>query len=409
MKRPILGLWFAVAAFCLGVFQGLTPVLGAVRTGVAYSTSADATTGRRPKYWREVLEDLDPNLRVFTHLLMKLEKQQVTSVEYNLFEDDDTPLWSRINFAAGYAAGAVSIVVDDGTVFGTNFRVINSATGEVMLVTGVASNTLTVTRGYNGSSAAAIVDRDWLLVFGELVYEGGDIGSIRTYVPTTVTNYTEIFREPYGYTNTDAAEEKRGPNDPERDRVKALRNIKKRMEFSLRFGVKREEGAGATLQRHTGGFESYVSTNVFSANGALSEPFLLAVAEKVFRYGTGEKLFLCGRQARMDLAALGLKAESVISATDSRNWLGIKIERFVTPFGDWGFVTDHSLQNGYADRCHIVDIGHVNLAVLRGLKHLMNRQGNGEDQVKNEFLTELGLMLALEKAHGYIKQTTLSL
>lgn len=401
---------FLLAALALIV--GTPPEIAfgvTVRTGV--SNTLAGNQDRRPFNWRNTLEMLDPDLAPFTHLLMKLERQRTDSVKFYLFEDDDVPIWSRVNNGAGYSAVATSIVVDDGTLFYTDARVINTRTGEIMLVASVSTNTLDVTggRGYDGTSAATINDNDWLLVLGEVVYEGDDIGTIRTSVPTTVYNYVEIFRKAYGYTKTNEWERKRGPNDPERDRTIALRELKKQIEYSMRFGRRLETGTHPNIRRRTGGLE-YFATQVCNANGALSEPFLLSVCEKAFRYGDRQnKLCFVGRDARLQLDALGLAAQSVIEASDSRNWLGMEIRMFRSSFGTLRMVTDHSLSNGYAGRMHIVDASHVNMKIGRDLQHLTNRQGNGEDQVKNEFLMEAGLQLDTPNAHTIVKGATAAL
>jgi hypothetical protein len=63
-----------------------------------------------------------------------------------------------VNNGAGYSASATSIVVDDGTELAIGQTIIIGT--EQLLVTNISSNTLTVVRGLNGTTAATITDND---------------------------------------------------------------------------------------------------------------------------------------------------------------------------------------------------------------------------------------------------------
>jgi hypothetical protein len=67
-------------------------------------------------------------------------------------------------------------------------------TGESMRVTAVAVNTLTVVRGV-GSTAQALNDQEEILIANTAQPEGDASKPARTRNPTTVTNYTQIFRD----------------------------------------------------------------------------------------------------------------------------------------------------------------------------------------------------------------------
>lgn len=64
--------------------------------------------------------------------------------------------YDQINYASGYSASDTSIVVDNGDLFKKND--IIEIGSEVLRVTAVSTNTLTVRRGYMGSTAATIAD-----------------------------------------------------------------------------------------------------------------------------------------------------------------------------------------------------------------------------------------------------------
>ncbi len=79
-----------------------------------------------------------------------------------------------------------TFVVDNGSKFAANDIIRVSDSAELMQVTNVSTNTLTVTRGYLGTTAEALANDDVLLIQGDgynpegLFFEG-----LRTYVETT--------------------------------------------------------------------------------------------------------------------------------------------------------------------------------------------------------------------------------
>ncbi len=64
------------------------------------------------------------------------------------------------------ATTATSFVVDNGSRFQAGDQVRPGTSGEVMLVTGVIGNALTVQRGYGGTTATALADDMKLLIIG---------------------------------------------------------------------------------------------------------------------------------------------------------------------------------------------------------------------------------------------------
>ena len=61
-----------------------------------------------------------------------------------------------VNNASGYTATDTSLVVDDGSKFGIAQTILIGS--EQLYITNIATNTLTVTRGVNGTTAATIAD-----------------------------------------------------------------------------------------------------------------------------------------------------------------------------------------------------------------------------------------------------------
>ena len=103
-------------------------------------------------------------------------------------EDILTPV-TKINFAAGYAADATSLVVDDSRPFAVNsvaYTTLNDG-AEAMLVTAVNHTTraLTVTREYGDTIAQAIVDNQVIMAGASVLAEKGSFNTGTGQVPAS--------------------------------------------------------------------------------------------------------------------------------------------------------------------------------------------------------------------------------
>jgi hypothetical protein len=109
-------------------------------------TVNDATTLTTPAYYRIENEFVLCSTKAGNVLTCTRGAGETAAVAHNMIS-------STINHAGGYTAAATSIVVTSGASFaaGTYYRVDN----EVILCTAKAGNTLTVTRGQLGTTAAA--------------------------------------------------------------------------------------------------------------------------------------------------------------------------------------------------------------------------------------------------------------
>lgn len=108
----------------------------------------------------DTIAELEPDEAPLTVFLMKLAKENAQSYKVEWLENRGRAHWTQVNNGAGYADSATSIVVDDGTIIAVGDNVKVARTGEVMRVTAVSTNTLTVTRAFGETAAAAINDND---------------------------------------------------------------------------------------------------------------------------------------------------------------------------------------------------------------------------------------------------------
>ncbi len=122
-------------------------------------------------------------------------KRAATSTIHEWIEDELSPNADLVNQASfsPNATDATSITVDNGPRFRVGDQVKPSGAREVILVTAVAGNVLTVTRRYGGTPASALSDNLKLFILGNAALEGDDRPATRFTTRVRRRNYTQIF------------------------------------------------------------------------------------------------------------------------------------------------------------------------------------------------------------------------
>ena len=92
------------------------------------------------------VSELEPNSAPLIQITTKTKgrKRRAINTTFEWFEDEPFPYWDAINYGSGYNSSATSVVVDNGSYFGSSNLVLLPRTGEIVRVTSVSSNTLTI-------------------------------------------------------------------------------------------------------------------------------------------------------------------------------------------------------------------------------------------------------------------------
>jgi len=374
----------------------------------------------RPKSYRELYTMLEPNGSAPLNALLAMGASQSTDdPEYKNFRDELPDRVMTVNNGAGYDNAATSISIDaaDENKFAvTGSIVINSSTGEVMRVTAdTTGTTLAVTRNIGGT-AFTITDNDELFIAGSAYSEGADTPTPLAWDATVVSNFTQIFRNAFSVTNTLNATYLRTGNKLNEQREKVLKVHMSDIERAMFFGIKHEtNGSTAQPTRYTGGLTTQLSTVIDlttdfatygggSAGNMTEEGFDSLLISTVFKYGSSSKIAFVGETVAAQLQAIGKDRWSPDSVQGA---YGVNLTRYQTFAGDLMVHLHPQFRQvpGMKDSMIIIDFPDLVYRYLDGrdTQLLENRQGNGEDSVKHEYLTECGLELLQDKTHCYIK------
>jgi Family of unknown function (DUF5309) len=159
-----------------------------------------------------------------------------------------------------------SITVDNGAVFQVGDQVKPDASDEILFVTAVAGNVLTVVRGYGGTAAAPIGDNQPLLIIGNAALEGADAPAARFTNRTRNQNYTQIFSSTVEVSGSQQAVQAIGVEDElDFQKQERLRELLRDLENTVINGVApaASQQGSSTTRRSMNGLLQSIATNNF--------------------------------------------------------------------------------------------------------------------------------------------------
>jgi hypothetical protein len=394
-------------------------------------TTAQLTTETRAiRSVDEQIALLEPNEAPLITILTLASKMRKgagsTKVEH--FEDAYVPQWGATD-NAGYAADATTINVADGTLFAPGDvilipKAVNSATApELMRVTAVSTNALTVVRGFAGSTAAIIAAAVTpIRILGSAIEENGAKVTSKTTTKLAKYNYMQIFRTAFEVSRTAMQTAAYGAPAGEwnNELKKRLIEHKREMNSAFLFGKATATTAGGKPLRTCDGLNSIVSSNVYDGGGTLTEKAFDAFLEMSFRYGSRTKI---GVFAPRIMRAVHAWGKSKLHLATETTAYGMKLVRVLTPFGELMLMNDWMLENpaggstaGFAGWGFICDPENMFYRFLNGnpgtgtsdtkLSELTPEKNLATDGSYGEYLTEACPQFKLEQTFSKIYNVT---
>lgn len=381
-------------------------------TLISGTKSTNSNTDLRKYDVADKLYGIDPDYAVLAFFARKLNKMRVTDPEFRWFDKAAPSRQDAVNYSTNYTSGATSVVVDDGTKFRAGDIVVDVATSEHLRVSSVSTNTLTVVRAFGSTVAGTLTDNDVLVIIGNVNAEAATARTALTNQATKRTNYTQIFREPFVVTGSEGSTELYAEaNDMASLRREHLQIHMRDIERSFIFGEAKEELGGSQPVRATAGVKSFLSTNLTNASGALSEAEFEAWIASMFTKGGDKKM---GFLSPLIASGVNSWAKGRLQMFPKDKTYGIAISKYLSIHGELDFVierlfAENSTWAGYGFGIDMNLVGYRYLGgngVSRDTQLLKNRQANDADEIKEEYLSEIGLWLALEDRHGLLYGVT---
>lgn len=367
----------------------------------------------RPENWREGILFLHPNPAPLTAFLSRLDSEVTSDPAYHWFEEL-TPD-QRVAVAGAQTAADTSLVLAaqagaqtlDPDVLKPGHILMAESTLEQMLVTGYnqATRTATVLRGRGTLPAQAVTAGSALLIVGTSYPEGDVAAQALSFQPSLYTNFTQIFKDSFFLTRTALNTRYRTGSSYQQEKIRTLRNHAIQMEKAFLFGQQSvNTGANGQPQRTTSGMITYIRTNIIDFAGTVTSPGWNSFLEQAFRYGSDEKLFLCGGIALNTLNQL-TQNKATINVVPLGETFGYRLYEYGTPFGTL-FCYKHPLLSTnptFQGWGFIIDLSRIRERFITQTRLEQNVQAQGTDARMDQYLSEVGLEVHHELSHGLVK------
>ena len=383
-----------------------------IATGVV--DTATVTAGEQKIDMSEKIMMLDPDSSQFTTMMMKLGSEDARSYKVEWLEDQLRPRLSALAASATSAAVTIVVTTGQGDYFRARDLVRVATTGEMVLVTSISTDTLTVTRAIGATAAASAASGGDLLIVSNAATQGATLGTRKITKKTAAYNYTQIQRDPYGFTETERNVATYGGPPDVYESVKKLVEHKRALENTCFFGARSFTSNAPTSFGTCGGAVEFISTNIHNAAGTLSHATLDTYLRSDLQHGSTNKVLFV---APLVAQAISGYLKTAYSPTEvGTKKFGATVNAYISgAYGtelpvvvkrDW---QDFSSANtGYGGWAFLIDMDYVKFRPLqnRNTRLLRDRQANDADESTNEYLTEFSLEFRTEAAHSVIKGVT---
>lgn len=353
---------------------------------------------------------LEPSATPLVVLTKRMNTKACANPKYEWMDNNVDVRWAPNGATlAAAAAVTVNVAAGKGQYFAAGDLVKIPSTGEVIKVTSVATDALTVVRGIGSTATATIPANEVMLIIGNASMQGSGAPAEKVIGVTPFFNYTQIFKTAFSVTNTLDATKLYGMAELARLRKNNGIVHAKTLEYAFLFGEKNIDTSGAQPITYTGGiFEALKNSvnNMTKTKSTGTEADLLAFCQNIFTYGGDSRTCLCSPDILAWIAVLASPKVQLIQG-DKDSTYGLNITKYLTPFGVLNLVMHPLLVQGYAGNMVTIapeDLYYRPLAG-RDTKLMTNIQLPDEDGLRDQYITEAGMELRLPLKHGIFKLT----
>ncbi len=295
---------------------------------------------------------------------------------------------------------------------GSRFRVGDQiqveGSSELMLVTGIDGDTLTVVRGYASTAPEDIIDGQVINILGNAALEGSDKPSARFTNRQRRSNYTQIFTATVEVSGTHMAASQLGLSDElDYQKQERLRELIRDLENTVINGGlpgSNPQGSGSA-RRTMNGIIRHLETNVFATGGSgfpagagLDEEKINYVLRQIWANSNGQVdlIVVGGFQKRKINAFLGASRSYGAGDTTYRDMVSL----YESDFGVCRIVTTRWMPQ---DAVLLLDSSRIGVLPLAGRSFHFKPLASSGDYECGELIGEYTVELKNESAHGLIR------
>jgi len=366
------------------------------------------------------------------NVIQQLGTEACNTEDIHWFGDVTNPYKDQVNYGTGYNSSATGIVVDNYTRFKVGNLVRLDSSGEVVLVTSVASSYIGVVRDFGQSAeawtarAASIVDNDYLTILGSSYEPGHPWPTIMNSLKVEYVNYIQDHRTSFGLTERTKLAKMRYDESlwSYEQRKKAIEHdmgIERQIIDGMPYASDKGQyvaATGNTGPSEAGGLQYFLSTYC-SADHLVTETDLtefefidwLTIMEA---QGSDSKMLVIPRQLGAAFTKWQMAREFVSVDNDK---MGLAIRKWVSPGMKEFYIVAHdylkaNVVGTSAARCLCLDLANIQYVNMVGgttqIREGDPYRATGATLVEGEFQTLFSLRVEKFDTHGMLTFTTTS-
>jgi len=301
--------------------------------------------------------------------------------------------------------------VDHVERFRVGDQLAPAGSDERLLVTAVSTGdkTVTVTRGYGGTTAENLADEQELRILGNAALEGDDADAARFTARGRQFNYTQIFSKTITVSGSELAVKQIALADElDYQKQERLRELLRDLENTVINGVApASDGEGGVSTRRTmGGLLGFLTSNVFvpgsggfpsGTAGSLDEAMLNTALRAIWDNSAGkiDTILVGGAQKRKINAFITSNLRFTATDTTFRDMVGV----YESDFGICRIVLSRFVP---ADKVVLLDSSRLAVLPLAGRSFHYRPLASTGDFETGQVIGEYTLELRNEAAHGVI-------
>lgn len=402
--------------------------MAALTAARSFNNMVTDTTQVRDVSEQMVLLEPDANpLFVITNAAKR--KSPSIAPRFEWIEDQEVALWGQVSNGSDYSNSATGIQVLDVTLFAVGDliaspkAVTSSSADEVMLVTAITGNTLTVTRDIGtGGVNDTIGQTSSIKIIGTAFTENGAISTNRFTAKTVQVSYCQIFKTLVQITHTAASTKQYGASQGERkyQLVKSMIRHRSEIEAAGLWSRASESLASPGSRWTTMGLKPRISTNKTDSSTTLTLTVFNTFGESVFRYGESQKFLMAAPKI---ISAINFFSQNKLLTSVGDTVFGVKINRLTLGLGELLLKNNYRMStsevgyttgNNFSDEAYAIDLPSVAMRYLSGggdnligdTKLYENIVQDGSTVRSDEYRSQVGWEIRHEKKHGRLFDVT---
>jgi len=306
-----------------------------------------------------------------------------------------------------------TFTVEHGDRFRVGDQIMLVGKPEVMLITAISGNDLTVVRNYGGSANTTVADNDVIHIIGNAALEGENAPAARFTNRVRKQNYTQIFTAAVEVSGSQLAAQSIGLADElDYQKQERLRELLRDLENCVINGVApaATQQGSSTVRRSMKGIMASIATNIFQPSGAgipagdggnqdeLNEAVLNAALKAVWEQSSGSiDTIVCGGFQKRRINSFISTSQRFAENTKTFNSM---VDVYESDFGICRVVLSRWVP---ADKVLLLDSSRLGVLPLGGRSfHFKPLATTGDSEV-GQVIGEYTLEFRNENAHAVIK------